>query len=169
MIAVVSACLGAGLLVGGLLGAVVAGNGGIPVGLAAGAVAGVWGGARVAGRFSVRGQRAFVVAGIAGTVGLVGALASAAGLSKLSDSPVRSLLEVITILLPGVFASLGARIADARWATSAPVPKLVSKPTPKPAPKAVAKAVPKARPRPKPAADPKPRAEPPARTDGEHE
>jgi hypothetical protein len=118
MVTVVSAMTGFNLTIGGAVGALLAvllgikGNAvGVPVVLAAavGGILGVWLGVKVAARFggATEGRAARKLATIGGVVGLAAAVA-------LASARVNTLAPVLAIMLPGVGALLGDRLAARR-------------------------------------------------------
>jgi hypothetical protein len=115
MVTIVSAMTGFNLMIGGGVGALLAlplgvrGNAvGVPVVLcaAAGGIVGVWLGVKLAARFGggseERTARRLATAG--GLVGLVGAVA-------LASARVNTFVPIVAIMLPGVGAWLGDRLA----------------------------------------------------------
>jgi hypothetical protein len=118
MVTLVSAMTGFNLMIGAGVGALLAlllglrGNAvGVPVVLAAaaGGILGVWLGVKVAARFggATEGRMARKLATAGGLVGLVAAVA-------LASARVITLAPVLAIILPGVGAWLGDRLAARR-------------------------------------------------------
>lgn len=118
MVTVVSATTGFNLTIGGAVGALLAlllgikGNAvGVPVVLAAavGGILGVWLGVKVAARFggATEGRAARKLATAGGMVGLAAAVA-------LASARVNTVAPVLAIMLPGVGAWLGDRLAARR-------------------------------------------------------
>jgi len=118
MVTVVSAMTGFNLTIGGAVGALLAlllgirGNAvGVPVVLCAavGGILGVWLGVKVAARFggATEGRAARKLATAGGLVGLAAAVA-------LAGARVSTLAPVLAIMLPGVGAWLGDRLAARR-------------------------------------------------------
>ncbi|GAC1374537.1 MAG: hypothetical protein NVSMB32_17650 [Actinomycetota bacterium] len=112
-IALVSAAMGAGLLVGFLIGGLVHDLFGAPVELvlvvaAAGSVAGVWLGSWLAIRLTGGNRRRFVACGVGGTLGLVAAV----GVAYAAAKTLAGILPIIAILAPGIGAAVGAVFAE---------------------------------------------------------
>lgn len=118
MVTVVSALTGFNLMLGGVVGALLAlplglkGNAvGVPVVLCAavGGILGVWLGVKVASRFggATEGRAARKLATAGGLVGLAAAVA-------LASARVGTLAPVLAIMLPGVGAWLGDRLSVRR-------------------------------------------------------
>ena len=118
MVTVVSAMTGFNLMIGGGVGALLAlplgikGNAvGVPLvlGAALGGILGVWLGVKVAARFggATEGRGARKLATVGGLVGLAAAVA-------LASAGVNTFAPVLAIMLPGVGAWLGDRLAARR-------------------------------------------------------
>lgn len=118
MVTLVSAMTGFNLMIGAGVGALLAlalglrGNGvGVPVvlGAAAGGIVGVWLGVQLSARFggATEGRLARKLATAGGLVGLVAAVA-------LASARVNTFLPILAIMLPGVGAWLGDRLAARR-------------------------------------------------------
>jgi hypothetical protein len=120
-IAVVSASMGAFLLLGGSIAGALRHFLGLPIEilfvlvLAAG-VAGVWAGAWLAGRLTGGNRRRYLASGIGGSAGLLVAV----GLAYASTKVLGGILDLLAILSPGTLAALAANAVERDPPTTEP-------------------------------------------------
>jgi len=112
-VAVVSAAMGAFLLLGASLAGLLRHVAGIPVEVLfvfvlAVTVAGIWVGAWLSGRLTGGDRRRYLASGVGGCTGLVVAV----GLAYASTKMLGGVLDLLAILAPGVLAALAANAAD---------------------------------------------------------
>lgn len=123
-IAIVSAVYGGGFALGGLLAGLALNNKGVPsiVGFliaAAGAIAGIWVGARIANRLTGGTRRRFLAMGVGGMPGFVASI----GLGYAASQGV-AVLALVALFCPGIAAALGGSLTEraTAWEGARPAP-----------------------------------------------